>query len=537
MEEIAAAISAFLEGSDHHGLLIRGDWGTGKTYLTTKALREWEAIEPKKRSWLNVSLYGRRAIRDIDLAIAASVAARKLKGLPVAKEHRHLEAALRATTSEGLIGHIAREVARSSVLLFDDLERKGADLGLPEVIGYLDNLINTYGAKIVCIANTDQLSPEERAWLQANAEKTFSRRFRLTPSSDHVVGVVSSSKAAEDSEAVSFIRTIGVTNIRIASEIVAACRDFRATIGVQNTAALKQAISDRLATVCVGTAAYAGLADFLTPEFLSDQMAHFRMDQGNPEHAGWTSLLRKAHYMHTDEFDLEVLRQIERGYFSKTTILEKFQDVKQEQSDALHLAWREYHDSVDGDTEAFVNRFVAAARASFRVTSLSNMNASVKLLRMLNRRDMAEAITREYAAARMDMAPSALDVPRDHFIDANELDPEFGAAMAVALQQRIESLDLAATIEASAAADSITNYQALRLSLATPEELAEALTKLSNSLRETAIKLYLEPGRYNLEVHQVLSSNVRRALKIIAGDSLLNRVRMLRKFRVNVDEV
>jgi hypothetical protein len=536
MIEVQDAIRVFLEGKEHQSLLVSGDWGTGKTHLTRVSLEAWQLADPKANKWLHISLYGKKSTTEIDAALAVAFAVSKTEKIPFSKNLRHVGPFLNSSESSGVLSHFAKQFGKSHVLWLDDLERKDASLLLSDVIAYVDVFINTYGGKAICVINTDRLPAEEKDWLLKNAEKTFPRRIKLQPTLDFVESIVANPPLASDTAALAFIKALEVTNIRIAREILANAREFLKVVAPPDQQ--DRNVRSALTTVCVATASVAGLKDFPTPTFLREPMSAVlpSEEELSPEEKEWRRRLLLVDYSRTDRVDHEIIEQIERGYFSPAPLKQKIAKYEEESETPLNKAWEVYHNSLDGDTDAFVKQFLEGARASLLTTSINNMNSTVRLLRLLDRADLADQLAIEYAQARMALPPAALDHSEDHFFDTEDKDKNFLALLDNALDQKVATLDVKETLAAGAKAHHFDSYQVRRISKANPTEFADAFLAMDADLRNRAIKVCLEQQRRYAqdEKRAAISENTKLALKQIAGDSKLNRVRISRKFGIAI---
>jgi hypothetical protein len=298
-----------------------------------------------------------------------------------------------------------------------------------------------------------------------------------------------------------------------------------------------QLVQSALTTVCVATAAVAGLKDFPTPDFLRGPMSALlpnEQDQSAEEKA-WRLRLSAVRYGRTDTLDEEIIAQVERGYFSAAPIRERIDKYEVETETPLNKAWDIYHNSLDGDTETFVKQFIAGARASLLTTSINNMNSTIRLLRLLDRPELADSLSKEYAQARMVLPPIALDHAADHFFDTPEKDGALLEALDAGLAEKIATLDINETLLAGTEAHYFDAYQTRRLALAKPAELADAFLAADETTRGRIIKTCLELERYaDSQEKAAIAANTKLALKQIAGDSKLNQIRILRKYGVKL---
>ncbi|NJM08464.1 DEAD/DEAH box helicase family protein [Candidatus Gracilibacteria bacterium] len=81
----------------------------------------------------------------------------------------------------GLIGSALSLVLRDTLICIDDLERKGGDLELKDVIGLASSLKEQRQCKVVFIVNDGSLSTEEQESYQRHGEKVVDFEFKFAP--------------------------------------------------------------------------------------------------------------------------------------------------------------------------------------------------------------------------------------------------------------------------------------------------------------------------------------------------------------------
>lgn len=172
-----------LETSPEFAVLIRGVWGVGKTHLVKKIIVEQEKNGKK---FLKVSLYGLNSTVDIDHAIFAQLhPLLASKGMKLAGQV--LKGVLKTTVNIDLNkdgskdGSLSPQIpdisppeyfknTDSKVLIFDDLER--CLLPISVVMGYLNQLVESKGLKVVIIANEEELYANDQ---NKEGENKYSR--------------------------------------------------------------------------------------------------------------------------------------------------------------------------------------------------------------------------------------------------------------------------------------------------------------------------------------------------------------------------
>ena len=162
----------------HFAVLLDGPWGVGKTHL----LRAFLARAAKGQKVAYVSLYGMKSSDEIEEALFAAL-------YPVASG----KAAKFATgVVKALLRHVKYEVDlekgdlldrfAADVYVFDDLERSGMKVN--EVMGYINQFVEHDGGKVIIVANTLEISDDERAAFARRREKIVGKTLEVRSAFD-----------------------------------------------------------------------------------------------------------------------------------------------------------------------------------------------------------------------------------------------------------------------------------------------------------------------------------------------------------------
>lgn len=145
-----------LNAAPGYGVMIRGPWGVGKTYLIRKILAEHF---PDEKDYIYVSLYGVEKPEEIDSAILAAMY--PILGTKAAKvTGRLLNAASRYFRVDGAIDikdFIDKTTA--SIYVFDDIER--SSMTSDAIFGYINQFVEHAHCRVILVANEAELEKTE----------------------------------------------------------------------------------------------------------------------------------------------------------------------------------------------------------------------------------------------------------------------------------------------------------------------------------------------------------------------------------------
>lgn len=178
-QQIKEEILRYLRDTSYnYAVLIDGEWGSGKTYFVTNtltsAIEEQEKNNAEPRPIKYISLYGCKSMVDVQENIAWSFAenarkkikekaqwdstGEKVSSTLLLSSKKIGNAILKKYLPETSIYEIASDWLNlaSFIFVFDDLER--CDCPLNEVFGFLNELVEHEGTKVILIANENELS-------------------------------------------------------------------------------------------------------------------------------------------------------------------------------------------------------------------------------------------------------------------------------------------------------------------------------------------------------------------------------------------
>lgn len=172
-------------------ILVDGDWGIGKSYEVEHSLETQDHV-------FAVSLFGLHESQDIyhELLSATERWTDKLKvigklinaGRAVINEtetgaamNKALETLI--TEKDVLIKSLSEQ--KRAIVVIDDLERIGENIQIQEVLGIVEEIRKKTPAKIILIANVNEMEQGNKGIFDRFCEKIIDRKFLITePASD-----------------------------------------------------------------------------------------------------------------------------------------------------------------------------------------------------------------------------------------------------------------------------------------------------------------------------------------------------------------
>ncbi|MEM8677502.1 MAG: P-loop NTPase fold protein, partial [Cyanobacteria bacterium P01_G01_bin.67] len=221
-------------------VLLKGEWGCGKTWFINKYR---EKLEQKKQKFLYVSLYGITSFAEIENSFFQQLhPVLSSKGMAITGKifQGFLKASLKIDlNSDGKDdGNVSLQIpkidlpesfkkADESILIFDDLERCKIDIG--NVLGYINYFVEHQGLKVILVANETKL--EDNNNYKDIKEKLIGKTFDIGRDLD--AALKDFIKEIDNSE----IKSVLSKNTKLIEEIYHQA-------GYQNLRSLKQIILD-----------------------------------------------------------------------------------------------------------------------------------------------------------------------------------------------------------------------------------------------------------------------------------------------------
>lgn len=182
LEDILEGTKNYITSSNYqYSIFINGEWGVGKTYFVRNTLR---AKLPKNIRFVYVSLFGITSIQELDEKVSTElflqwtdkknlVTSKIGKIVSVwGKSGANIILKKMSLTSKDLpkwydLVPIFKKNRRKFLFIFDDLERTSCDV--IDVLGYINNFIEQYLAKVIIIGNVSKFRSKKEALLVSSS--------------------------------------------------------------------------------------------------------------------------------------------------------------------------------------------------------------------------------------------------------------------------------------------------------------------------------------------------------------------------------
>lgn len=553
-KNIESEIGRFLKSSDPEVMAIIGSWGIGKTYAWKHiALKNKHSIALNKYSY--VSLFGINSLEDFKFKIFENaVATKNLELEPSLKTFQENTEAISKTLGKKLFTFIANLPYFKSysnsiiplsflsvnemIICIDDIERRGNDLDIKDLLGTILSLKETKKCKIVLIFNDTVLDDGSKTNYKDLREKVIDIEIRYSPTAEE-----SANLALEDNETNKFIKEnskeLHIKNIRIIKKIE--------YLSNKLLPSLKQkSYEDDVIKLSLRTLALACVCfydnDDEKPSFTFLKSLGLKAYGNSTEHLDdkqkkWIEYLKNYDFTFANGLDKEIMNFVERGYICEEELFKQADDYNStvtlhKKKASIKKVWALLHDSFDDNSNEFISQATQAYREHIDVLSPNELNEIVVILRELNGDASANEIIEAYISIKKSNR-NAFKIDDAYFTlepDSILLEKFKSTYQALQSRRELNSIlqDIAQDIRISENDSEVLESSSVNdFYLFFKNKKGSELTNLvRKSLRINYDFVMKEPASINV------INNIKAALIQISQESHINRIRM-RKFGID----
>jgi hypothetical protein len=346
------------------------------------------------------------------------------------------------------------------------------------------------------------------------------------------------------------LEVLGVKNIRLIRKIVSGIDLVHPTAKEARESISKNVV---LIAVLLSWLEYASAEDRPTLEFLKDwnvmvwyaRRSDKKASKTNPDsedelrRARWSEILDKFGLRMFDSCDAAVGRAIRSGFVEGSGLAEEIEKLNRqadasEATERFVAGWRRFHDSFENDEEDIATTFDQTFDAAAPTMSPGNVNATVVLLRNFGKDTLADNLIERYIRIRSgerelfdpDNVASSMavsDVQDEKF-------KERFAAQHDVVHKNPSLLDAATTVSRNRG---FSGEEIAVLTAASEDDYYDLFTSKLGDRLGSIVKGCLQFAG-NSQYGQI-ASNATAALKRIAAESRINRLRVERHYGITPD--
>lgn len=409
VSKVKAALVDFVKYEKDRAIVLKGDWGTGKTYLWKQVVLE-SRDSFHKRNYSYVSLFGLNSLKDLKKSIYEN---------KVYKERAHI-ASDESSFEENLkdisgrfagwmrkgsslfndvsamgvkgIGPIVESLqfirVTDTLICLDDFERKGSGLHAREVLGLISLLVESKNCRVVMLLNDGTLKSGDDFF--SYHEKVFDYEVTFNPSIDESVKLVFDSADIFHGILAKNVTKLKINNIRLLKKIDYFAGLLRMTLQGCNAQVVEQALHVLPLAIL---AKYGGDASKVDIDFILNYEGGYvrsrlpgeELDEAQIEIKksleAKSGYLEEYGFIRCDEFDVAIIDLVKKGYADEESLGSIVQTleakIKHDSEIALlQDAWAIFHDSFltnDGEVFAAFELAIEKSLVHFSIDDLDSV--------------------------------------------------------------------------------------------------------------------------------------------------------------------
>lgn len=560
LEDVRTVCDDFLQSNEPQALSIKGRWGVGKTFFWNEFIKE-AAIddEPSFTHYAYVSLFGITSLEELKFRLFEQTVVRSQVGRTISIDDiRH--------NTDGLYKRLGRRSVRllkgipflqnygstiqsvaflsiqNTIICIDDFERKSENLREKDVLGLVSFLKEQRDCKIVLIFDEKYLENDrdedhnifKEGDYKIFKEKVIDVEVSFDPTPTEVAELVFPLESYNERKLKERSVSLGINNIRILKRIKTISDKVTPfLVGMEEEVHYQALHTLTLLTWCYYS------RDPSTPSFeyvTSTGIDYFHLHdrEKSDQESQWDKILTEYEFRLADDFDLTLASVIKSGYVRDKEELISTAGKANEEAIArkadrsLEEAWSLFHDTFDNNEEDLVSALKSEVDRHARYISPLNLNGTVKLLRALDRDELASTIIDTYIEKNRNHQKK-FDVeqsPFSHEIDDAEVNEKLLSALNEVKSQR--SLD--DVIKSISGKDSWNRSDEAVLLNAKEDDYYEFFKRNDGKNLKTYVRACLNFGQFGnaTDEQKQIAANAKAALRRIGGESRVNEIRLQR---------
>ncbi|GGY61183.1 hypothetical protein [Marinobacter zhanjiangensis] len=557
IEIIKNQIDKFLASEVPGVLAIKGEWGVGKTFTWNKYLveaRNENRISLKKYSY--ISLFGINSLDVFKYSIFENVIDRNLIGTEAnvdtfKRNSADLLASLGRKTvklvkGSSLLKDFAPAIESFSFLslekhliCIDDLERKGKNLSIKDVMGLASLLKEQKKCQVVILLNDGEEGLED---YEKYREKVIDIELAFAPEPKECADIAYSDGTPYQDRLKELTTSLGIRNIRILKKI-----ERLVKLALPLVEEFEPEISDQIihSTVLFSWSYYCSESqdnipplDFITKKGYA--LLGIGDDKIGDQEKKWQTNLQAYNYHLTDELDLLIAAAVRTGFYIENEIKDKAasknqQVIASKSEGSFSEAWRLYHDTFNDNAAEVIDRLYRSFKENCSYITLVNLNGTVSLFRELGEDKRASEIIEVYIDNRRD-EPELFNLEKsDVFGDLR--DQEIVDRFDKVYKESIKSESVDDVLERISHTKSWNQRDLVVLSNTSVDEYFELFKRTSGRRLSMFVTTCLRFGQFSNanEKQMEIADRATAALRIIASESEINKRRVM-KFGVSLED-
>lgn len=557
LEHIKAVAENFISDTHNELLVIKGKWGAGKTFFWQKLVEECQAKKCVGRQFYSyVSLFGVNSLEELNNSILASrvdanpnkaqqtldaltanlkTLAVKLEQVPVLREY-----------TGGMISSFLHLMLDNTLVCFDDLERRGDGLSIKDVFGLASLLKEQRGSKVVLILNDEGLGDAQKEF-KLHGEKVFDREVRFSVTNEEAFGYVFPPSFPRRTVVENCCVTLHIGNIRTLQRVKRFINDITPHLRGAEEGVADDVLRSLILFVWSRYEEASGAPSvnfILNYSSVNKYLAERDKREISPEEKKWNEVMSSYNPFRSTSFDKTLVDFVETGYIDKTKLLAELEKENRltqsmQGKESFRKAWNVYHNSFKDNEQEFVDTLVSSFRSNMDVLALEQLGSVVDVLREFERGDLANSLVDEYFSQHNSEEEIAvIRMSRGTIFISDIKDPYLLSRLNdIWTSDEFDKRSLAEVVKELTSKNGWGDDDVRRLSTFTADDYYQFFKSEESRNLYHYVRKCLDLGKFESgnEVYKSIGAKAEEALRRIASESRINRMRVSRMFKIEVD--
>lgn len=556
---VKSQINRFLASDTPEVISIKGRWGIGKTFSWNKFLQEAKdknKITLEKYSY--VSLFGINSIDQLKRSVFENIVSKKDIGVEPSIEtlNTNTFAVLKSLGKKSInifksVSYVkdlapAFEVlsflsVNKAIICIDDLERKGDDLPLKDVLGLITLLKEQKKCKIILLFNDAE---ENLTEYNKYKEKVVDIELLFDPTAVECSDIAINSDTPEFRLLKQLLIVLDIKNIRVIKKIERLIDLLIISLVEYDPDVLHKAIKSITLFAWCHYCSNDGAPEIdyvrnISPKNISLFMEPDKENKVNEDHVKWQLMLDAYGYQITDEFDIVLMDGVINGYFNDVELTRRADELNKQTllsrlDNSFYKAWGLYHDSFEDDGSIVIDKIYSSFLAGAKNINPSNLNATVKLFKDYGSPELATKLIDKYIDARK--TEHSLFKKGDYDFMGDDYDSEIISRFAEQYRKNSEVETAESVLSRIAITNGWNPEDISVLASTTPDEYYLLFKRLRGDTLSSYINKCLSFSKHSNANpdDEKIKDNVINALIKIGSENKMNKLRV-RKYGVRLD--
>lgn len=410
LDYIKKQLSDFVSSTEPEVMAIQGEWGIGKTYTWNTFLKDnKDKIVFNRYSY--VSLFGINSLDSLKYSIFENAITKDYIG-----NKPNLKTA--TTNASGIVESFSRKAAgllkeapvvknftttletmsfmsiTNMIIVIDDLERRGKNLEVKDVLGLVSLLKEQKDCKVVLLLNNGTSGMGDYSTYK---EKVIDREITYNPTPEECAIIA----YKNDSTAYDLLSkhsiSLGIKNIRILKKIERFLLALLPNIN-DNVEIIANEVAHSLTLYCWSHYAFSSDGDVPSLEYIGNMKNIYMHDEKEGgQKKRWLNTLLKYGYKKTNGLDEVLIDMVKHGYidmnsFQKQVSLRNDEVIRDSKRGSLFEAWQYFYNSFDDNQSQVVDKLYQAVVDGMEYVTPSDLDSVIGLYRDFDENNKASEL-------------------------------------------------------------------------------------------------------------------------------------------------